>query len=196
MFNAFIKFLIEKDTKLTLILSKENLFNPATLFNYITPYNQIPLDDFSKRLKTLFGIEISKKAVDIIYERYSKGGYNMDYNLFNKFIGVNVKETNLNDSSHNYNDFSKNLKDKIINTIKIAITNEIQIEDFRQKLNKMSHFNTKNIFNNISKDGVNIINLDLEDFFGINKFQSNLLIRRFDVDEDGKISYDDVRYFL
>ena len=120
----------------------------------------------------------------------------MDYNLFNKFIGVNVKETNLNDSSHNYNDFSKNLKDKIINTIKIAITNEIQIEDFRQKLNKMSHFNTKNIFNNISKDGVNIINLDLEDFFGINKFQSNLLIRRFDVDEDGKISYDDVRYFL
>ena len=196
MFNAFIKFLIEKDTKLTLILSKENLFNPATLFNYITPYNQIPLDDFAKRLKTLFGIEISKKAVDIIYERYSKGGYNMDYNLFNKFIGVNVKETNLNDSSHNYNDFSKNLKDKIINTIKIAITNEIQIEDFRQKLNKMSHFNTKNIFNNISKDGVNIINLDLEDFFGINKFQSNLLIRRFDVDEDGKISYDDVRYFL
>ena len=196
MFNAFIKFLIEKDTKLTLILSKENLFNPATLFNYITPYNQIPLDDFSKRLKTLFGIEISKKAVDIIYERYSKGGYNMDYNLFNKFIGVNVKETNLNDSSHNYNDFSKNLKDKIINTIKIAITNEIQIEDFRQKLNKMSHFNTKNIFNDISKDGVNIINLDLEDFFGINKFQSNLLIRRFDVDEDGKISYDDVRYFL
>ena len=196
MFNAFITFLIEKDTKLTLILSKENLFNPATLFNYITPYNQIPLDDFSKRLKTLFGIEISKKAVDIIYERYSKGGYNMDYNLFNKFIGVNVKETNLNDSSHNYNDFSKNLKDKIINTIKIAITNEIQIEDFRQKLNKMSHFNTKNIFNNISKDGVNIINLDLEDFFGINKFQSNLLIRRFDVDEDGKISYDDVRYFL
>jgi hypothetical protein len=196
MFNAFIKFLIEKDTKLTLILSKENLFNPATLFNYITPYNQIPLDDFAKRLKTLFGIEISKKAVDIIYERYSKGGYNMDYNLFNKFIGVNVKETNLNDSSHNYNDFSKNLKDKIINTIKIAITNEIQIEDFRQKLNRMSHFNTKNIFNNISKDGVNIINLDLEDFFGINKFQSNLLIRRFDVDEDGKISYDDVRYFL
>ncbi len=195
MFNAFIKFLIEKDTKLTLILSKENLFNPATLFNYITPYNQIPLDDFAKRLKTLFGIEISKKAVDIIYERYSKGGYNMDYNLFNKFIGVNVKETNLNDSSHNYNDFSKNLKDKIINTIKIAITNEIQIEDFRQKLNKMSHFNTKNIFNSISKDGNNIISIDLEESFGINKNQSSLLIRRFDMDEDGRISYDDVSFY-
>ena len=195
MFNAFIKFLIEKDTKLTLILSKENLFNPATLFNYITPYNQIPLDDFAKRLKTLFGIEISKKTVDIIYERYSKGGYNMDYNLFNKLIGVNVRDSLLNDASNNYNDFSKKLKEKIVNAIKVAISNEIQIEDFRHKLNKMSHFNTKNIFNSISKDGNNIISIDLEESFGINKNQSSLLIRRFDMDEDGRISYDDVSFY-
>ena len=195
MFNAFIKFLIEKDTKLSSILSKENTFNPATLFNYITPYNQIPLDDFAKRLKTLFGIEISKKTVDIIYERYSKGGYNMDYNLFNKLIGVNIKDFTLNNTSNNYNDFSKQLKEKIVNTIKIAISNEIQIEDFRIKLNKMSHFNTKNIFNSISKDGNNIISIDLEESFGINKNQSSLLIRRFDMDEDGRISYDDVSFY-
>ena len=60
----------------------------------------------------------------------------------------------------------------------------------------MSHFNTKNIFNSISKDGNNIISIDLEDCFGINKNQSNLLIRRFDMDEDGRISYDDVSFYF
>ena len=30
----------------------------------------------------------------------------MDYNLFNKLIGVNIKDFTLNNTSNNYNDFS------------------------------------------------------------------------------------------
>ncbi len=36
-----------------------------------------------------------------MYEGYSKGGYNMNHNLFNQLIGVNIKVFNLNDTSNN-----------------------------------------------------------------------------------------------
>ena len=34
MFNTFIKFLLNKDTKLSSILANERTFNPATLYNF------------------------------------------------------------------------------------------------------------------------------------------------------------------
>ena len=70
--------------------------------------------------------------------------------------------------------------------------NEIDIENFRKKLNKMNHFNLRKIFIDISQGNLYITTFDLQDYFELNKDQSNMLLKRFDKDDDGKISYDDV----
>ena len=70
MFNTFIKFLLNKDTKLSSILANERTFNPATLYNYISNYKDIPLDTFINKLQTVFNVQTDKKVLSNIFEIY------------------------------------------------------------------------------------------------------------------------------
>lgn len=192
MFNTFIKYLLNKDSKLSSILSNERTFNPATLYNYISNYKDIPLDTFIIKIQTLFNVQTDKKVLSSIFERYCLRGYYITYIQFNKLIGVGVNNLDVKLAVDSYESMSKELKDKIELTIKTAIQNEIDIENFRKKLNKMNHFNLRNIFIDISQGNLYITTFDLQESFELNKDQSAMLLKRFDKDDDGKISYDDV----
>lgn len=192
MFNTFIKFLLNKDTKLSSILANERTFNPATLYNYISNYKDIPLDTFINKLQTVFNVQTDKKVLSNIFERYCLRGYYITYIQFNKLIGAGVSNLDAKLAVDSYESMSKELKDKIELAIKTAVQNEIDIENFRKKLNKMNHFNLRKIFIDISQGNLYITTFDLQDYFELNKDQSNMLLKRFDKDDDGKISYDDV----
>ena len=192
MFNTFIKFLLNKDTKLSSILANERTFNPATLYNYISNYKDIPLDTFINKLQTVFNVQTDKKVLSNIFERYCIRGYYITYIQFNKLIGAGVSNLDAKLAVDSYESMSKELKDKIELAIKTAVQNEIDIENFRKKLNKMNHFNLRKIFIDISQGNLYITTFDLQDYFELNKDQSNMLLKRFDKDDDGKISYDDV----
>ena len=122
----------------------------------------------------------------------------MSYTQFNKLMGLGVNNIDFQQTVESYELFPQELKNKINLSIQTAIKNEIDIENFRKKLNKMSHFNLRDIFNSISQGNSYITTFDLEDYFGIDKEQSSIVMKRFDKDDDGKISYDDVsfNYFL
>lgn len=194
MFYTYIKFVIDKDKKLSSILKKEQFFNSATLFNYLSNYKDMTLDTFLNKLQTLFQITVDRKTLSNIFERYSSKGYYMSYTQFNKLMGLGVNNLNFEHTVESYELFPKELKNKINLSIHTAIKNEIDIENFRKKLNKMSHFNLKEVFNSISQGNSYITTFDLEDYFGIDKDQSCIVMKRFDKDDDGKISYDDVSF--
>lgn len=73
----------------------------------------------------------------------------------------------------------------------IFIENKIEIE--RKKLNKMPLFNIKNFFEKIALENKNYITLNNLDFylknFDLGREELNLLLNRFDKDQDSKISY-------
>lgn len=192
MFQAFIRFLVKKDNDLISLLKNENSFNPATLFNYITNYNKLTVEEFAQQLLTLFKLSISKEELLPILGRYSLKDYYFSYAQFVKLFGITCTEIDLKLAVDKYESVSTQLKDIILTCIKTAIQNEVDIEVFRKKLNKMTHFNLKDLFNAISDGNVYITTFDLEEYFNVTKEDSNLLIRRFDKDDDGKISYDDV----
>lgn len=198
MFYTYIKFVIDKDKKLSNILQGEQFFNSATLFNYLSNYKDMTLDTFLTKLQMLFQITTDRKTLSNIFERYSSRGYYMSYTQFNKLMGLGVNNIDFQQTVESYELFPQELKNKINLSIQTAIKNEIDIENFRKKLNKMSHFNLRDIFNSISQGNSYITTFDLEDYFGIDKEQSSIVMKRFDKDDDGKISYDDVsfNYFL
>lgn len=200
MFNAFIKCLITADTTLSSIMASEQYFCSGTLFNLIkkcSPY--ITKEDLYNQLKTFYNITPSNDDIDLLFEKYScQNGHTMSYELFNIMLKVSTnkgKEESKFKENITMQSFSPVTNKKISEMFKTLLRNEKTIEDFRKKLNKMSHFNLREIYNDISKGDGYVTSFDLSNYFSITNQDADVLMRRFDKDNDGKISYDDVSIF-
>ncbi len=127
-----------------------------------------------------------------------QNNYNFSYNLENDASGA----------SH----FSAETENLLVNLLKKLISNENKIEIWRNKLNKIQMFSVKSIFSKMIDNRMPdtrhafITRMDLNYYFcniynlsyhSINlRDDIDMIIQIFDKDKDGKISFNEVFYYI
>lgn len=192
MFDYFIKFILEKDKNLSSILGSESHFNCSALYNHITGHmSEISFDNFIKRLCGVFSLITPAEELIKLFDRYKGNKFYMSFIQFTKMLKADVSNADLKSSIDSYEKMSAGMKAIISRAIKTMIENEIEIEKLRKKLNRMNQFNIREMFNCLSHGGMSITAFDFAEYFGLSKEDGVVVARRFDSDNDGKVSYDD-----
>ena len=177
-----------------------NLINLFNFFDY-SQRNQISQIDLIQSLKKV-NLFISNEDANIIFNKYDKNYDNkLDYEEFcDMILPKNYSKAKImseRESPLNFSGFSQETKNKISNVFQSIINGEKSNENYRRKLFSLPCFNPCNLYNIINRNCCP--GIYKEDFVCLleknNKFiqpyENEILIDRFDKNNDGIINYNE-----
>jgi hypothetical protein len=203
MFQNFLNFTILHDKKVETVkieLLKRHDFVIYPIFKQFSQNNlksTISKQEFKNILNSLFEFYPTEDELNLFLHRIGDGKECLNINNFTKmFTPVSKDHRDTLNKNSNYG-VDWILSDETIllmaDLIKQVLLNESKIELFRIKLNKMSYFNLKSIFEYISSDKNYISFDDMEKFMeNLPKEEIEILMGRFNKEGNSKTSYKEV----
>jgi hypothetical protein len=189
-----------EDLKNTLAISKDIIILELFYLFDLNNTNNINKKVFQKSLKK-FNIFPTDQDIELIYRRYdSDSDAHLDfYEFLDIFLPINpeyckMMKNRMNDI--NENQISNQSKFNLIRFFKMIIDNEIKIESNRKLLCSQLGFSAYEEFRKIKSTYMNKVDIEslkeyLNNYSCLYPSDFNLILRRFDKDKDGKISFDD-----
>ena len=177
-----------------------NLTDLFQFFDY-SQRNGISPIDLIQSLKEV-GLFISNEDANIIFQKYDKNGNGiLDYEEFcDMILPKKFKDAKLLSERcppDSFNGFSPDTKNKISNVFKSIINGEKSIDNYRRKLTCLPCSSPSDLFNMINRNSCpgiykeDLVCLLEKNCKFLQPFETEILIDRFDKNQDGMISYNE-----